>query len=115
MNRTIVSIILLIIPSFLISGDKSVAITMDDLFFAFNDIDINKIEEANASLLNSITNLDVPITVFVNEKSFIKSGETDTRLALFTRWIESPLVTIGNHTYSHKNYETTNKSDKEQN
>lgn len=97
----------LIFNIFLCAQVKSIAITMDDLFFAFNDIDIRNIEVENDSLLNSISKLSIPVTVFVNEKSIIKIGETDERLILYNKWVDNPFITIGNHTYSHKNYANT--------
>ena len=83
---------------------KQVAVTMDDLFFAFNNTGIDRIEAASDTLLNLFTKQNIPVTVFVNEKSFIKEGETDKRLTIFNKWVNDPLITIGNHTYSHKNY-----------
>jgi peptidoglycan-N-acetylglucosamine deacetylase len=97
----------LIFNIFLCAQVKSVAITMDDLFSAFNDMDIRNIEVENDSLLNSISRLSIPVTVFVNEKSIIKIGETDERLILYNKWVDNPFITIGNHTYSHKNYAST--------
>ncbi len=102
--------ICLMLCSFSNAQEKSVAITMDDLFLAFNDINIQNIEEASSSLLNSITKLSAPVTVFTNEKSLIKKDETDRRLSLLSKWVDNPLVTIGNHTYSHLNYANTELS-----
>jgi peptidoglycan-N-acetylglucosamine deacetylase len=101
--------------SFIFAQEKYVTVTMDDLLIALeNTGGIDKIEKASSSLLNSITKLNVPVTVFVNEKSFLKEGETDRRLAILKQWIENPLITIGNHTYSHLNYATTPLPDYEE-
>jgi peptidoglycan-N-acetylglucosamine deacetylase len=101
--------------TFIYAQDKYVTITMDDLLIALdNASSINKIEKASSSLLNSITKLNVPVTVFVNGKSFLKDGETDKRLAIYKQWIDNPLVTIGNHTYSHLNYANTSLKEYEE-
>lgn len=104
MKSVYTTILLLILNSFVYPQGKSVAITMDDLFLAFNNINGKNLETANDSLLNSITKLKIPVTVFINEISFIQNGETDLRLQLYDKWVKNPLITIGNHTYSHKNY-----------
>ena len=109
--KTITTIMaFLIFNTFLYSQEKYVSITMDDLFFAFNDTGIKGIEAGSDSLLNSITKLRIPVTIFVNEKSLYKSGETKRRLSLYDKWIGNPFVTIGNHTYSHINYADTKLS-----
>jgi peptidoglycan/xylan/chitin deacetylase (PgdA/CDA1 family) len=103
-------LVILTLNTFLFAQEKSVAITMDDLFGAYNNIDIEKIEDASDSLLTSITKHGVPVTVFVVEKSFSENGNTDKKLLEYNKWITNPLVTIGNHTYSHQNYSKTELS-----
>jgi peptidoglycan-N-acetylglucosamine deacetylase len=107
MKTISILLIFLMAGAIVYAQEKFVAITMDDLFFAFDNISIENMEEANDALLNSITKLNIPVTVFVNEKSFIKIGETDKRLLLFKKWTDNPLITIGNHTYSHIKYTDT--------
>lgn len=99
-----------IIPS-VYSQDKYVAMTMDDLLNAFHHIPIDVMEHASDSLLHSITTAQIPVTVFVNDKSFLKIGETDRRLQIYSQWINNPLISIGNHTFSHLRYATTPLSD----
>ncbi len=110
MKTIIILLIHLSLYNLSFSQEKYVTITMDDLCYAFNGNSIDKIEKASDSLLYSITKLNIPVTVFVNEKSFIKEGETDRRLSLLKKWISNPQVTIGNHTYSHINYADTTLS-----
>lgn len=107
MRTAIVLVTLLIVYSPLYAQDKSVAITMDDLLYAYNGMNIENVEKASDGLIDIIIKLHVPVTVFVNEKSFMKFGEIDRRLSLYKNWIDNPLITIGNHTYSHQNYATS--------
>ena len=107
MKKIILIIICLFFRTFLSAQEKSVAITMDDLLNAFHKISIEILENSNDSLLNSINELNIPVTVFVNDKSFIKIGETDRRLIIYKKWIDNPLIAIGNHTFSHLKYAET--------
>jgi len=108
MKFFITFLMLIVVTTFISAQEKYVTVTMDDLLIALDNAgSIEKIEKASNSLLNSITKLNIPVTVFVNEKSFLKDGETDRRLAIYKQWAENPLVTIGNHTYSHLNYANT--------
>ena len=91
MKKIILIVIYLLESTFINAQEKSVAFTMDDLLSAFHKISINALEDANDSLLNSITKLNIPVTVFVNNKSFIKIGETDRRLKLKLQLIEKLL------------------------
>lgn len=100
-------LILFVLHNIQFSQEKSIAMTMDDLFYAFNGNSIDSIEKASDELLKIITKENVPVTVFVNEKSFFKEGETDRRLSIVKKWYDNPFVTIGNHTYSHINYAET--------
>ncbi len=110
MKTIIILLIHLSLYNLSFAQEKYVTITMDDLFYAFDGSSIDKIENASDSLLYSITKLNIPVTVFVNEKSLIKEGETDRRLSLLKKWVSNPQVTIGNHTYSHINYADTTLS-----
>lgn len=110
MKTITIILISLILNTFVYTQEKFVAITMDDLLGAFHKISIENLEAANDSLLNSITKLKIPVTVFVNDKYFIKVGETDRRLIIYNKWINNPFITIGNHTFSHQKYANTTLS-----
>lgn len=110
MKRITILFTFLALSIFINAQDKCVAITMDDLFIAYNNISIKEVEQKSDSLLNTITKLNIPVTVFVNEKSVLKENEIDKRLELYTKWVNNPLITIGNHTYSHKNCAETELS-----
>jgi peptidoglycan/xylan/chitin deacetylase (PgdA/CDA1 family) len=100
-------IILVLVNTPLSAQEKLVAITLDDLFDAFQTVSFDQLEDANESLLQSITTLRVPVTIFVNEHSLETFGDTERTHALYRQWVENPFITIGNHTYSHKNYAQT--------
>ena len=111
MKLLAIIIAFLSLSSFASAQNKSVAITMDDLLYAYDNMSIHELEEANKSLLKSIAKHKIPVTVFINENSFIKTGETERRLSIYKKWINNPFVTVGNHTYSHKNYSETTSTE----
>ncbi len=100
-------IILVLINTPVSAQEKLVAITLDDLFGAFQAESLNHVEEASESLLQAITTLRVPVTIFVNEHSLETFGDTERMHALYRQWVENPFITIGNHTYRHTNYAQT--------
>lgn len=108
-------LIVFILQNISLGQKKYVAITMDDFCYAFSGNSIDKMERESDSLLDSITKYNIPVTVFVNAKSLIKEGETDRRLALLKKWAFNPLISLGNHTYSHINYADSKLTDFEDN
>ena len=91
---------------------KQVAITLDDVpFTAWSEqTPLKTVEEANAKILRAINHNTVPVCIFINERPLIKEGETDARIAILKQWLSNPLITAGNHSYSHLNYADTGSS-----
>lgn len=91
---------------------KQVAITLDDVPLTTwrEQTPLKTIEEANAKILRAINRYTVPACIFINEKPLIKEGETDARIAILKQWLSNPLITAGNHSYSHLNYADTELS-----
>jgi hypothetical protein len=94
MKPALIILILLISNLFLYPQEKSVAVTMDDLFLAYGNLDIKGIETSNNALLNSITQLNIPVTVFINAKSFKTYQSKDYYYGHYGfswiyRWIEN--------------------------
>ena len=112
MKQTI--LILFLTFSALLSQNKNICITMDDVpFGAFNQngFTLNDLENYNNILLKSISKYNIPVTAFVNERDLIVEGETDKRISIYKKWITNPLITIGNHTFSHPDYATSSLND----
>ena len=85
---------------------KQVAITLDDapLSSWSERTPLKALEEANAKILRAVNRYTVPICIFINESRLIKEGETDARINILKQWLSNPLITAGNHSYSHPNY-----------
>lgn len=66
--------------------------------------DLTEAERMNTRLLEKIEKAQAPVAAFINGKNCLKPGEMDRRMAVLEAWIEHPLITLGNHTYSHSNY-----------
>lgn len=79
---------------------------MDDMPFnvAPHFFELEEAENMNLRLLEKIKQADTPVAAFINGKNCLRPGETDRRLSVLKAWIEHPLVSLGNHTYSHSNY-----------
>jgi peptidoglycan/xylan/chitin deacetylase (PgdA/CDA1 family) len=91
---------------------KQVAITLDDApFTTWSDrTPLKTLEEANTKILRAIDRYTVPVCIFINENTLIKEGETDARIRILKQWLSNPLITPGNHSYSHPNYVNMNAS-----
>jgi peptidoglycan-N-acetylglucosamine deacetylase len=85
---------------------KRVAITFDDAPFIqwSPKTPVAELKKSNQKILDALTKYNVPAAVFINESPLIKEGETDERLQILKLWIDNPLVTLGNHGYTHANY-----------
>jgi len=87
-------------------AQKQVAITLDDAPFSSwsERTPFKALEESNAKILRAINHYTIPVCIFINESPLIKEGETDARIKILKQWLSNPLITPGNHTYSHPNY-----------
>lgn len=83
-------------------AQKQVAITMDDM--PFNVLNIYTIDSAISitdKLLNQILNSNTPVTGFITGKKCLNPIEPVKSLQLLLKWINHPLITLGNHTTNH--------------
>ncbi|HEY9046120.1 MAG TPA: polysaccharide deacetylase family protein [Ohtaekwangia sp.] len=91
---------------------KQVAITLDDVPFTSwpGDAPLKTIVSANENILTAITTHSIPTTIFINENTLIHDDQTEERIAVLKQWLINPLITPGNHTYSHPSYARTSSS-----
>ncbi len=91
---------------------RSIAITFDDLPLNGPDIGLASMQQMTEKLTASIQSHHVPTVGFVNEKKLFVEGEIDARTALLAEWLDRG-VELGNHTFSHANFQTTPLEDYE--
>jgi peptidoglycan/xylan/chitin deacetylase (PgdA/CDA1 family) len=90
---------------------KSVALTFDDLPYVEvggGEVahDLNEARATTWRLLDQLAGSNIPAIGFVNERKLHVTGEEDARIALLERWLKAG-KTLGNHTYSHLDLQTT--------
>lgn len=83
-------------------SQNQVAITMDDVPFLQwpSTTSIKELRDGNQQLLKVIESKEVPVAIFINEVSLT----TPDKIAILKQWVEHPMVALGNHSYSHKNF-----------
>jgi peptidoglycan/xylan/chitin deacetylase (PgdA/CDA1 family) len=85
----------------LLSGQKTVAITIDDLPVNSSRNDVATQTTITRKLLRAIKSNRVPAIGFVNESKLLTDGKLDEkRVALLRMWLDAGLE-LGNHTFSH--------------
>ncbi len=88
--------------SVVVAGQRTVAITIDDLPVVSTRSDIKNRREITKKLLGHIKKAKIPAIGFVNENKLYKNGERDAdQIALLQMWLDAGLE-LGNHTYSHR-------------
>jgi peptidoglycan/xylan/chitin deacetylase (PgdA/CDA1 family) len=90
---------------------RSVVITVDDLPGAIPGTDksmgdLKELERINRAIPSILRAHHVPGIGFVNERKLQVTGERDARVALLQIWLDAGM-TLGNHTYSHADFQTT--------
>jgi peptidoglycan/xylan/chitin deacetylase (PgdA/CDA1 family) len=82
---------------------------MDDLPFLQwpGDTPLMKLKASNERLLNAIIIKHIPVAIFINEVDV----NTLEREAILKQWLDSPLITAGNHSYAHKNFNNTTNAE----
>ena len=101
MNKVIIFLLsFLLYVSLANAQNKKVAITIDDLPFAYNKFSFIEIEEATKLLLEKLKSNNIQATGFVNTKNAYKSDSVDLYVALLEQWLKYG-NSLGNHTYSH--------------
>lgn len=104
MKNTLV-FILIIVSASTYSQDKKMCVTVDDLpLVRYGIKDLNHEKEITEGLLRTFEKHNVPAIGYVNENKVRPNEQLDSsRVQLLERWLEDGYE-IGNHTYSHKNY-----------
>jgi peptidoglycan/xylan/chitin deacetylase (PgdA/CDA1 family) len=83
------------------SGQKTVAVTIDDLPVNSLRNDVTTQTAITRKLLQAIKSNRVPAIGFVNENKLLTNGKLDQeRVALLRMWLDAGLD-LGNHTFSH--------------
>lgn len=99
---SLVLILTISVASFAQGGQKTIAITIDDLPVVSTRSDINNRREITKKLLKHVSDAKVPAIGFVNENKLYTNGKRDeAQVGLLRMWLDAGLE-LGNHTYSHK-------------
>lgn len=86
------------------SQNKQVAITMDDMpFNVMNKYELDSALSITDKLLHQIEKSQTPVAGFITGKNCLHQDQADKRLKLLLKWINHPLVSLGNHTINHYN------------
>ena len=112
--RTIAPAVLVLLASRAApAGDRSVAVTFDDLPGPPGGLvsnDVAGLRENTRKLLAALTETNVPVVGFVNEGKLLVGGESpadaEARKAVLKMWIDAGFE-LGNHTFSHRDLNTT--------
>lgn len=81
-------------------SQKKAAITIDDV----PNINLYTQENFRCRLLEKIDSMNLPVTIFINERFIFSTDSIGQNLKLFDNWIKSPNVQLGNHGFSHAMY-----------
>lgn len=89
---------------YVFSQTKQVAITMDDMpSNLLSRYDVDSAIIITEILINQIEKTKTPIVAFISGKNCLNENQTEKRLNLLLKWINHPLISIGNHTMNHYN------------
>ncbi|HYL68457.1 MAG TPA: polysaccharide deacetylase family protein [Candidatus Limnocylindria bacterium] len=99
------------IPAAQISTQRTIVVTVDDLPGAEPGTDhaasdLKQLQRINRTIPAILKAHHVPAIGFVNEWKLQIPGERDARAALLADWLDAGL-TLGNHTYSHPDFQIT--------
>lgn len=87
----------------LVAQPKQVSITIDDI----PNVSLLKGNNPRSVLLEYLKENQVPTAIFVNESRLFGNSHYRQNFDLYLQWLNSPGLTIGNHTYAHLNYSDT--------
>ena len=107
MSRLLVLLIgAFIFPQIALS-QNSVAITIDDV----PNTNLFQKDGYESRFLQKLDSLQIPVTIFINEHLLYKGDSLSMNVQLLNSWAEKELVTLGNHSYSHQRYSTSNSKE----
>jgi peptidoglycan/xylan/chitin deacetylase (PgdA/CDA1 family) len=97
-----------------VSQEKEVAVTIDDLPFVFiTNYDLITLKYFTTKLLDTLKVKNIPAIGFVIENRLYKEKVADTvMISLLKMWLDAGME-LGNHTYSHPDFNTFSLSDYE--
>jgi peptidoglycan/xylan/chitin deacetylase (PgdA/CDA1 family) len=84
----------------LLIGQNQVAISIDDA----PNTRIFQSDHYQSHFLNTIDSLQIPVTVFINERLIYNRDSINKNFALLNRWVSSKNTIVGNHTFAHSRY-----------
>jgi peptidoglycan/xylan/chitin deacetylase (PgdA/CDA1 family) len=87
----------------LIAQPKQVAITIDDI----PNVGLYAQDSFRLVLLEYLEEKQIPAAIFVNESRLFQNEHYSRNFDIYLRWLKSPGLTVGNHTYEHLNYSDT--------
>src|SRR5690606_6959590 len=85
---------------------RRMALTFDDLPGVATPSTLAALEDVNARLLATLRILRIPAIGFVNEGRLEVEGEREARIELLRSWLAAGM-TLGNHTYAHRDINDT--------
>ena len=95
------------------AAERAVAVTFDDLPATPAGVvanDVASLQKLTRKLLSAVRKHDIPAVGFVNEgKLFVKGAgrsDVEARIGLLRMWVDAGFE-LGNHTYSHRDLNTT--------
>lgn len=88
-----------------VKAQHQIAITIDDLPFV-QELSLKHAQESTDKLLAKIKKHKIKAVGFVNEKTVVRLGEIDARVAMLEKWLINGNQ-LGNHTFSHPSLTTT--------
>jgi peptidoglycan/xylan/chitin deacetylase (PgdA/CDA1 family) len=102
--RLLIALILLFAPPGSTQPARRMTVTIDDLPYVIPGGGTLAAEQAGTSaILAVLKNHRVPVVAFVNEIKLQVPNEVEARTALLKQWVDAGM-TLGNHTYSHTNF-----------
>lgn len=89
------------------NSSRKMAVTFDDLPYiaAGQPPNLRNAQRATREILRVLTAHHAPAIGFVNEEKLQIRGEVDARIALLQQWLDAGMI-LGNHTYSHPDFNT---------
>jgi len=108
-NMNLRAALVILLFSFAVTGqpkppERKMVLTFDDLPYA--GVGQNNLEDARrvtAAILGTLKAHRAPAVAFVNEVKLHTPGEVGARTDLLRRWVNAGMI-LGNHTYSHPDY-----------
>ncbi len=100
--KRIVLIVFLFAATLAGIAQKKVAFTIDDV----PNSKLYQRQGFHNNLLAKIDSLQLPVTIFINEARLFDTDSLVKNVRALSNWARDPLVTLGNHTYSHGMYST---------